>query len=178
MNAINLLPWRLKLHRQRSRILIWKLLFTFSLIILFSVTLHNNNEGISAEIIRIRQSILPLHKELARLQQQTDKLRKTYKVQENRYIIKRLEIERLLNLLTSLPLQQGELSALRLTDGNLQLDGIAETQAEFERLNRFLAENGSFTRIDLSQFVPQSDGSLQFQFTLMLENKNDHEPIQ
>lgn len=99
MNAINLLPWRLKLHRQRSRILIWKLLFTFSLIILFSVTLHNNNEGISAEIIRIRQSILPLHKELARLQQQTDKLRKTYKVQENRYIIKRLEIERLLNLL-------------------------------------------------------------------------------
>ena len=78
-------------------------------------------------------------------------------------------MEKLLDSLTRLPLQQGELTRLRFDYKRLELAGITENQAEFEQINRFLTEHTLFRQVTLSQFIPQTDGSLHFQFTLDLE---------
>jgi comB, putative len=74
----------------------------------------------------------------------------------------------LLNQLAELPLTQGELSALSLSEQYLTLTGHSVNQEEFSRLNRFLSDQALFREVKLTEFKPQQQ-EMRFQFDLTLQ---------
>ena len=74
----------------------------------------------------------------------------------------------LLNQLAELPLTQGELSALALSEHHLTLTGQSVNQEEFDRLNHFLTEQALFSEVKLTEFKPQAQ-EMRFQFDLKLQ---------
>ena len=74
----------------------------------------------------------------------------------------------LLNQLAELPLTQGELSALALSEHHLTLTGQSVSQEEFDRLNHFLTEQALFSEVKLTEFKPQAQ-EMRFQFDLKLQ---------
>lgn len=79
-----------------------------------------------------------------------------------------------MQLLPQLPLVQGELHFLQLEPQaqqlHLRLAGVATEQNEFEQLYQFLNQQTQlFRQVNLSQFTPQANGNLDFQFDLELQ---------
>ena len=74
----------------------------------------------------------------------------------------------LLNQLAELPLTQGELSALSLSEQHLTLTGHSVNQEEFSRLNHFLSDQALFREVKLTEFKPQQQ-EMRFQFDLKLQ---------
>ncbi len=166
---INLLPWRLKLHREQSRKLLYKLFVMLLIAFSLLTALHYLSRQISAQITERQTALQQINNQLIQLERQIIKSRQNYIAPETQFPVESGQVEKLLDSLTRLPLQQGELTRLRFDYKRLELAGITENQAEFERINRFLTEHPLFGQVTLSQFIPQTDGSLHFQFTLDLE---------
>lgn len=61
-------------------------------------------------------------------------------------------VYRLLNLLSELPLQQGELDEFTLNAKQIVLSGMTESQQEFEEIHQFLKRH--FTEVNLTKFQP------------------------
>jgi len=74
-------------------------------------------------------------------------------------------VSRLLNLLTELPLQQGELDEFTLNAKQVALSGVTENQQEFEEIHQFLKRH--FTEVNLTKFQPVQQ-QLFFQFDIHL----------
>ena len=79
-------------------------------------------------------------------------------------------VYRMLNLLTELPLQQGELDEFTLNAKQVALSGMTESQQEFEAIHQFLKHH--FTAVNLTKFQPVQQ-QLFFQFDIHLS-----EPVQ
>ena len=79
-------------------------------------------------------------------------------------------VYRMLNLLTELPLQQGELDEFTLNVKQVVLSGMTESQQEFEEIHQFLKRH--FTEVNLTKFQPVQQ-QLFFQFDIPLP-----EPVQ
>ena len=79
-------------------------------------------------------------------------------------------VYRMLNLLTELPLQQGELDEFTLNAKQVVLSGMTESQQEFEEIHQFLKRH--FTAVNLTKFQPVQQ-QLFFQFDIQLS-----EPVQ
>lgn len=166
---INLLPWRLKQHRQQSRALLRKLIALCLGVFILSMVLNNQTQQLSMQLTTQQTALQQTNTQLTQLERQIVQSRQNYIPAENSVPIDRMQVEKLWDSLSRLPLQQGELIRLSLNHERLELTGTAGNQEEFERLNRFLTEYPLFKRATLSQFIPQTDNSLQFQFTLDLE---------
>ena len=74
-------------------------------------------------------------------------------------------VYRMLNLLSELPLQQGELDVFTLNAKQVALSGITENQQEFEAIHQFLKHH--FTEVNLTKFQPVQQ-QLFFQFDIHL----------
>lgn len=74
-------------------------------------------------------------------------------------------VYRMLNLLSELPLQQGELDVFTLNAKQVALSGITENQQEFEAIHQFLKHH--FTEVNLTKFQPVQQ-QLFFQFDIQL----------
>lgn len=74
-------------------------------------------------------------------------------------------VYRLLNLLSELPLQQGELDEFTLNAKQIVLSGMTESQQEFEEIHQFLKRH--FTEVNLTKFQPVQQ-QLFFQFDIHL----------
>ena len=74
-------------------------------------------------------------------------------------------VNRQLNLLTELPLQQGELDVFTLNAKQVVLSGMTENQQEFEAIHQFLKRH--FTEVNLTKFQPVQQ-QLFFQFDIHL----------
>ena len=61
-------------------------------------------------------------------------------------------VYRMLNLLTELPLQQGELDEFTLNAKQVALSGMTESQQEFEEIHQFLKRH--FTEVNSTKFQP------------------------
>ncbi|MFR2643788.1 MAG: hypothetical protein ACLS9P_02135 [Haemophilus parainfluenzae] len=59
-------------------------------------------------------------------------------------------VYRMLNLLSELPLQQGELDEFTLNAKQVALSGMTESQQEFEEIHQFLKRH--FTEVNLTSF--------------------------
>ena len=79
-------------------------------------------------------------------------------------------VYRMLNLLSELPLQQGELDVFMLNAKQVALSGMTENQQEFEAIHQFLKHH--FTEVNLTKFQPVQQ-QLLFQFDIHLS-----EPVQ
>ena len=74
-------------------------------------------------------------------------------------------VYRMLNLLSELPLQQGELDVFTLNAKQVALSGMTENQQEFEAIHQFLKHH--FTEVNLTKFQPVQQ-QLFFQFDIQL----------
>ncbi len=141
MFSLNLLPWRLEQHQQQG-------------------------QALSQTKEKLTQITNQVHQKRIQVQQLQSSLKEMNELAEmdTKYVY------RMLNLLTELPLQQGELDEFTLNAKQVALSGMTESQQEFEAIHQFLKHH--FTAVNLTKFQPVQQ-QLFFQFDIHLS-----EPVQ
>ena len=110
---------------------------------------------------KLAQITNQVHKKLIQVQQLQSNLKEMNELTEmdTEYVY------RMLNLLSELPLQQGELDVFTLNAKQVALSGMTENQQEFEAIHQFLKHH--FTEVNLTKFQPVQQ-QLFFQFDIQL----------
>ncbi|MGQ0287096.1 hypothetical protein ACT2CV_07830 [Pasteurellaceae bacterium 22721_9_1] len=167
--SVNLLPWRLSLHKKRSRHSII-LFFLFCIIwgcswfVLTTISHHFSAQQTQGQIQQnLTQQLTQTEQKLKQLQQ-----RLQHKQTQDSVAIASDVVSQHFQLLSSLPIQQGELTTLNFTAKELSLIGMASNQTEFEQIHHYLKEQPSIPHLQLAQFSPQTNESLLFEFKLRL----------
>ena len=165
MLSLNLLPWRLEQHQKAFRRFMWQGLIWLSCSVLIVIGLNQLNE----------QQVYVLNQTKEKLAQITNQVhKKRIQVQQLQHDLKEMNeltemdteyVYRMLNLLSELPLQQGELDVFTLNAKQVALSGMTENQQEFEAIHQFLKHH--FTEVNLTKFQPVQQ-QLFFQFDIQL----------
>ena len=165
MLSLNLLPWRLEQHQKAVRRFMWQGLIWLACSVLIVVGLSHLNEqqlyALNQTKEKLAQITNQVHKKLIQVQQLQSNLKEMNELTEmdTEYVY------RMLNLLSELPLQQGELDVFTLNAKQVALSGITENQQEFEAIHQFLKHH--FTEVNLTKFQPVQQ-QLFFQFDIQL----------
>ena len=165
MLSLNLLPWRLEQHQKAFRRFMWQGLIWLACSVLIVVGLSHLNEqqvyALNQTKEKLAQITNQVHKKLIQVQQLQSNLKEMNELTEmdTEYVY------RMLNLLSELPLQQGELDVFTLNAKQVALSGITENQQEFEAIHQFLKHH--FTEVNLTKFQPVQQ-QLFFQFDIHL----------
>lgn len=165
MLSLNLLPWRLEQHQKAVRRFMWQGLIWLACSVLIVVGLSHLNEqqlyALNQTKEKLAQITNQVHKKLIQVQQLQSSLKEMNELTEmdTEYVY------RMLNLLSELPLQQGELDVFTLNAKQVALSGITENQQEFEAIHQFLKHH--FTEVNLTKFQPVQQ-QLFFQFDIQL----------
>ena len=165
---INLLPWRLQQRRRQAKTLVMKCVVGAMLCSSISVGLYHAAEQHTKQAEKLQHEYVELQRELQLTQQQIQQARPDQYHDKDTQAITKEIVFSLLNQLAELPLTQGELSALALSEHHLTLTGRSVSQAEFDHLNHFLTEQALFSEVKLTEFKPQQQEML-FQFDLKLQ---------
>ena len=165
MFSLNLLPWRLEQHQKAFRLFIWQGLIWLvcSVLILFGLSQLNTQQlqvlnQIKENLTQITHQVHQKRIKVQQLQRDLQEMNELTKM-DTEYVY------RLLNLLSELPLQQGELDEFTLNAKQAVLSGAAESQQEFEEIHQFLKRH--FTEVNLTKFQPVQQ-QLFFQFDIQL----------
>ena len=165
MLSLNLLPWRLEQHQKAVRRFMWQGLIWLACSVLIVVGLSHLNEqqvyALNQTKEKLAQITNQVHKKRIQVQQLQSNLKEMNELTEmdTEYVY------RMLNLLSELPLQQGELDVFTLNAKQVALSGITENQQEFEAIHQFLKHH--FTEVNLTKFRPVQQ-QLFFQFDIQL----------
>ena len=165
MLSLNLLPWRLEQHQKAFRRFMWQGLIWLACSVLIVVGLSHLNEqqlyALNQTKEKLAQITNQVHKKLIQVQQLQSNLKEMNELTEmdTEYVY------RMLNLLSELPLQQGELDVFTLNAKQVALSGMTENQQEFEAIHQFLKHH--FTEVNLTKFQPVQQ-QLFFQFDIQL----------
>ena len=165
MFSLNLLPWRLEQHQKAFRHFMWQGLIWLACSVLIVVGLSHLNEqqvyALNQTKEKLAQITNQVHKKRIQVQQLQSNLKEMNELTEmdTEYVY------RMLNLLSELPLQQGELDVFTLNAKQVALSGITENQQEFEAIHQFLKHH--FTEVNLTKFQPVQQ-QLFFQFDIHL----------
>ena len=165
MLSLNLLPWRLEQHQKAVRRFMWQGLIWLACSVLIVVGLSHLNEqqvyALNQTKEKLAQITNQVHKKRIQVQQLQSNLKEMNELTEmdTEYVY------RMLNLLSELPLQQGELDVFTLNAKQVALSGITEKQQEFEAIHQFLKHH--FTEVNLTKFQPVQQ-QLFFQFDIQL----------
>ncbi|RDE74705.1 competence protein ComB [Haemophilus parainfluenzae] len=165
MLSLNLLPWRLEQHQKAVRRFMWQGLIWLACSVLIVVGLSHLNEqqvyALNQTKEKLAQITNQVHKKRIQVQQLQSNLKEMNELTEmdTEYVY------RMLNLLSELPLQQGELDVFTLNAKQVALSGITENQQEFEAIHQFLKHH--FTEVNLTKFQPVQQ-QLFFQFDIHL----------
>ncbi|MBS6188956.1 MAG: competence protein ComB [Haemophilus parainfluenzae] len=165
MFSLNLLPWRLEQHQKAFRLFIWQGLIWLvcSVLILFGLSQLNTQQlqvlnQIKENLTQITHQVHQKRIQVQQLQRDLQEMNELTKM-DTEYVY------RLLNLLSELPLQQGELDEFTLNAKQVVLSGATESQQEFEEIHQFLKRH--FTEVNLTKFQPVQQ-QLFFQFDIQL----------
>ena len=165
MFSLNLLPWRLEQHQKAFRLFIWQGLIWLvcSVLILFGLSQLNTQQlqvlnQIKENLTQITHQVHQKRIQVQQLQRDLQEMNELTKM-DTEYVY------RLLNLLSELPLQQGELDEFTLNAKQVVLSGATESQQEFEEIHQFLKRH--FTEVNLTKFQPVQQ-QLFFQFDIHL----------
>lgn len=170
MLSLNLLPWRLEQHQKAFRRFMWQGLIWLacSVLIVFGLSYLNEQQVyvLNQTKEKLAQITNQVHKKRIQVQQLQSNLKEMNELTEmdTEYVY------RMLNLLSELPLQQGELDVFTLNAKQVALSGMTENQQEFEAIHQFLKHH--FTEVNLTKFQPVQQ-QLFFQFDIHLS-----EPVQ
>ena len=165
MLSLNLLPWRLEQHQKAVRRFMWQGLIWLACSVLIVVGLSHLNEqqvyALNQTKEKLAQITNQVHKKRIQVQQLQSNLKEMNELTEmdTEYVY------RMLNLLSELPLQQGELDVFTLNAKQVALSGMTENQQEFEAIHQFLKHH--FTEVNLTKFQPVQQ-QLFFQFDIHL----------
>ena len=165
MLILNLLPWRLEQHQKAFKRFMWQGLIWLACSVLIVVGLSHLNEqqvyALNQTKEKLAQITNQVHKKRIQVQQLQSNLKEMNELTEmdTEYVY------RMLNLLSELPLQQGELDVFTLNAKQVALSGITENQQEFEAIHQFLKHH--FTEVNLTKFQPVQQ-QLFFQFDIQL----------
>ena len=165
MLSLNLLPWRLEQHQKAFKRFMWQGLIWLACSVLIVVGLSHLNEqqvyALNQTKEKLAQITNQVHKKRIQVQQLQSNLKEMNELTEmdTEYVY------RMLNLLSELPLQQGELDVFTLNAKQVALSGITENQQEFEAIHQFLKHH--FTEVNLTKFQPVQQ-QLFFQFDIQL----------
>ena len=165
MLSLNLLPWRLEQHQKAVRRFMWQGLIWIACSVLIFVGLSPLNEqqvyALNQTKEKRAQITNQVHKKRIQVQQLQSNLKEMNELTEmdTEYVY------RMLNLLSELPLQQGELDVFTLNAKQVALSGMTENQQEFEAIHQFLKHH--FTEVNLTKFQPVQQ-QLFFQFDIQL----------
>ena len=165
MFSLNLLPWRLEQHQKAFKRFMWQGLIWLACSVLIVVGLSHLNEqqvyALNQTKEKLAQITNQVHKKRIQVQQLQSNLKEMNELTEmdTEYVY------RMLNLLSELPLQQGELDVFTLNAKQVALSGITENQQEFEAIHQFLKHH--FTEVNLTKFQPVQQ-QLFFQFDIHL----------
>ena len=165
---INLLPWRLQQRRRQVKALVTKCVAGAVLCTAISVGLYRAAEQYAKQAEKLQHEYVALQRELQLTQQHIQQIRHHQRHDQETQAITKETVFLLLNQLAELPLTQGELSALSLSEQHLTLTGHSVNHEEFSRLNRFLSDQALFREVKLTEFKPQQQ-EMRFQFDLTLQ---------
>lgn len=165
---INLLPWRLQQRRRQTKAFVTKCVAGAVLCTVISVGLYRAAEQYAKQAEKLQHEYVALQRELQLTQQHIQQIRHHQRHDQEAQAITKETVFLLLNQLAELPLTQGELSALTLSEHHLILTGQSVSQEEFDRLNHFLTEQALFSEVKLTEFKPQAQ-EMRFQFDLKLQ---------
>lgn len=173
-HCINLLPWREEKYKIQCYLLYKKLIFILIAQILiwgvlFSLAQQNaqQSERQQTQLQKIKDELFSTTKAIRLLQTGGAMQKRQYAV-ANPYSL------HIVDMLTRLPLEQGELNyfgfePLSAQQIKLSLQGRTSSQHEFEQLHRFLKMQSFIKDVQLSQFDPQPNGELFFNLNLMAQ---------
>ena len=165
MLSLNLLPWRVEQHQKAFQRFIWQGLIWLacSVLIVFGLSYFNEQQAqtLNQTKEKLTQITNQVHQKRIQVQQLQSNLKELNELTE----METEYVYRMLNLLTELPLQQGELDEFTLNAKQVVLSGATESQQEFEEIHQFLKRH--FTEVNLTKFQPVQQ-QLFFQFDIHL----------
>ena len=165
MLSLNLLPWRVEQHQKAFQRFIWQGLIWLacSVLIVFGLSYFNEQQAqtLNQTKEKLTQITNQVHQKRIQVQQLQSNLKELNELTE----METEYVYRMLNLLTELPLQQGELDEFKLNAKQVVLSGMTESQQEFEEIHQFLKRH--FTEVNLTKFQPVQQ-QLFFQFDIHL----------
>ena len=148
MLSLNLLPWRLEQHQKAFRRFMWQGLIWLVCSVLIVVGLSQLNEQQAQALNQTKEKLTQItyqaHQKRIQVQQLQSSLKEINELTEmdTEYVYQ------MLNLLSELPLQQGELDVFTLNAKQVVLSGMTESQQEFEAIHQFLKHH--FTEVNLT----------------------------
>ena len=160
---MNLLPWRQTLFQQKSRAMLAKTSIAAGICLLLWAILQGVHHQLQQQVANQQTQLQQLRTTAGTLTQQVTKLRSQIIPREKQQPMPTEQVLQTIQLLSQLPLTQGEIQHFQLQPNQFSLQGFAADQAEFEPLQAYLAQY--FPKIRLTEFSPQQNGALQFHFT-------------
>ena len=159
---MNLLPWRIELFKQKSRRLLLQTSVVSVVLCLTCFMLKAVNQHFELQLgekqneqQKYQVTLNILNTQIAQLRQQTTPQTKQIPIQTE-------QVLNIIQMLSELPLTQGEIQHFELQKDRISLEGIAVNQKEFEQLQPYIVQY--FPDIRLNQFAPKSNNELQFKF--------------
>ena len=165
MLSLNLLPWRLEQHQKAFRRFMWQGLIWLSCSVLTVIGLNQLNEEQAQTLNQTKEKLTQITHQAHQMRIQVQQLQSNLKEMNELTEMDTEYVYRMLNLLSELPLQQGELDVFMLNAKQVALSGMTENQQEFEAIHQFLKHH--FTEVNLTKFQPVQQ-QLFFQFDIQL----------
>ena len=165
MLSLNLLPWRLEQHQKAVRRFMWQGLIWLACSVLIFVGLSHLNEQQVYVLNQTKEKLAQITNQVHKKRIQVQQLQSNLKEMNELTEMDTEYVYRMLNLLSELPLQQGELDVFTLNAKQVALSGMTENQQEFEAIHQFLKHH--FTEVNLTKFQPVQQ-QLFFQFDIQL----------
>ena len=159
------MPWRLEQHQKAFRRFMWQGLIWLACSVLIVVGLNQLNEQQAQTLNQTKEKLTLITHQAHQKRIQVQQLQRDLKEMNELTEIDTKYVNRQLNLLTELPLQQGELDVFTLNAKQVVLSGMTENQQEFEAIHQFLKRH--FTAVNLTKFQPVQQ-QLFFQFDIQL----------
>ena len=165
MLSLNLLPWRLEQHQKAFKRFMWQGLIWLSCSVLIVFGLSHLNEQQVYVLNQTKEKLAQITNQVHKKHIQVQQLQSNLKEMNELTEMDTEYVYRMLNLLSELPLQQGELDVFTLNAKQVALSGMTENQQEFEAIHQFLKHH--FTEVNLTKFQPVQQ-QLFFQFDIQL----------
>ena len=165
MLSLNLLPWRLEQHQKAFKRFMWQGLMWIACSVLIVFGLSHRNEQQVYVLNQTKEKLAQITNQVHKKHIQVQQLQSNLKEMNELTEMDTEYVYRMLNLLSELPLQQGELDVFTLNAKQVALSGMTENQQEFEAIHQFLKHH--FTEVNLTKFQPVQQ-QLFFQFDIQL----------
>lgn len=164
---INLLPWRQRYYRHQLRLFVLHTGLALLCFLSGYVAFSFLSETLTKKQTEYSTHLQQIDDTLQSVSHHVEQLRQRYRVNETSILVNENLLTHVLNALAGLPLEEGELIELRLSEGVLDVQGYVVNQTEFEHVHQFFLNHPLFQKTELTHFQPEPT-QISFQFELLI----------